>query len=1652
MKPTDSDSGGWHSGEWQFGDAVAPGTAAQNGAASTDGHSVLNGHGLPSLDLLKAFAGRRFVVVGGTGFLGKVFWAMLLDRFPEVGHLYLLVRPKAGLGAEARFWKEIASSEMMRPLRERYGADYEAFLRQRVTPIAGDIAQLYCGLNPQLREELKGSIAAVINAAGVVEFDPPLDLALEVNAFGVQNLVSLARDLGDCPVFHTSTCFVAGSRTGFVEEQNPLDYPFPRADSLERSHWDADREISECLDVIRQAKQRADDAFRQSHFVDVAKRQLEEKGAPGYGESLDNEVAKVRRKYVEERLAEMGKERALFWGWPNTYTYTKSLGEQIVASSGLPFTIGRPAIIESTVSFPFAGWNEGINTSAPLIYALRSGQPQLPGSDHNLDIIPCDMVAGGMLMSIAELIEGTAPAVYHYGSSDTNPVTMARIFELTGLYKRHYYQKNQSSGKLLSFIQAHYEGSLLSSARFNQAGPKALANATHKLAEVTDGLARGPVRSLLSPVARGLASFSKKQSKIADILACFAPFTADFDYTFRCDHTRAAYARLGAEDRRRVLWAPESLDWRQWFLEVHVPALETWVFPELEQKLKKKLVAPGRHETLVSLLDEMAARMERGVGLGLAAEDGMHRVSYREWQTRARAVSDRLQALGVAPGDRVALAAQNHPDWAIAFFGIQYAGATAVPLDANVELAACQVLLRASRARVLMADAKVRDRLESELAREVVFADLAGGSASAQVLAQAGLASGAAESPLPAERAATAAPAASNGAGQHASAPVLPDAAERARRPVPQDVAVLIYTSGTTDTPKGVMLSHYNLTSLVASLAPLFPLEHDDRLLSVLPLHHTFELTCGLLLPLSRGARVVYLDSVNRERMTQTLREANITAMVGVPALWESLERQIHARIEERGPIAGKAFEFALSVSRALGDRLGLDAGRLLFGPVHASLGGQLRLLVSGGAALPASTHKLFAGLGLHLAEGYGLTEASPVVSVARAGAGSKPGHVGQAVPGVEIRIDTPDAEGVGEVLVRGPNVMLGYSDNVAETAAVLGADGWLRTGDLGRLDRKQQLSIVGRQKDVIVPTNGENVYPDDVEAKLGALADVEELVVLGVDNGQGREVVALVAVARKASLPKPGDAPLADEDALTLQARARKSLDEACSRLPASMRPAIVRLLPTALPRTPTRKVKRREVRRLLERNLAAERAKLALSSSNPSERIEDTADQMASAAIGVVCRRSPALLKPEHSLRGDLGFDSLMLLELLVSLEGHLGRAVDSERLAQCQSVADVTQLVRETGAARAAPAASAVIEAVDKAPLKVPPLVRDAAMHWLGQAQMGFYSNVMSTDVTGQAFIPANRNTLVIANHTSHLDMGLVKYALGGYGRDMVSLAAQDYFFESGRWRRTYFENFTNLMPLSRTGSLRQSLRQAGEQLEQGQVVLLFPEGTRSVDGQLQEFKPLAAHLALNHDVDILPLWLGGAHAALPKGASSIRGRQLSVRIGPPLVIAELRRLTVGLSNIERTRAVTRLMQRAIEELSRGRHLDTAALTVHDLRGWENATAPDASLSSVFSELPARFVRGSVKAPLSYYFSLGSERWTVRVNEDSCRVQPGKTVEVADCVLKTSPSMFTRIVRDAYSPSAGEFMSGQIKSNNIQLLMTFQKVFQLLPSVRG
>jgi long-chain acyl-CoA synthetase len=847
-----------------------------------------------------------------------------------------------------------------------------------------------------------------------------------------------------------------------------------------------------------------------------------------------------------------------------------------------------------------------------------------------------------------------------------------------------------------------------------------------------------------------------------------------------------------------------------------------------------------------------------------------------------------------------------------------------------------------------------------------------------------------------------------------------------------ESLASIIYTSGTTGTPKGVMLTHGNFTSLLAGLAPVFPLGQGDRVLSVMPLHHTFEFTCGMLLPLSRGSQVVYLDELTGERVVTAMREARVTAMVGVPALWQLLERRIFQQVRERGAAAETVFDMALAFNKMLGEKFGADVGKVLFGPVHSALGGNLKYLISGGAALPKDTAQVFQSLGLPLAEGYGLTEAAPVLSVAKAKIGGKHGTVGKAVPGVEIKIEGADARGVGEVLARGPNVMVGYADNPEATALAIDGDGWLHTGDLGFIDRKGELTIVGRSKEVIVAASGENLYPDDVERALGQIAGIKELVVLGIDDPKGGERAALLAV--------PDFEDVADDDRQAAQDRAMKKLRAAVRELPPAWQPPVVLCYDAELPRTATRKVKRSAVKPIAER-LAA--ATAPLRSARGGVAVTPVRN-----AIAAIARRDLAEVTTSARLKADLGFDSLMMTELAVALETVRGSKIAPERVAHVETVGELEAALELTEQVEAEASKTAKVEGKDDdAYPEVPGALRDVAKAAIAVVQREFYGQVMDAKVTGRAYIPHNRNTLVVANHASHLDMGLVKYALGTYGRDLVTIAARDYFFDT-KLRRAFSENFTNLVSFDRDGGsndLRQTLREVGALLDEGKTVLIFPEGTRSTDGTIREFKGAIGHLAVHHKVDVLPLWLGGTYQALPKDAAIPRKRDLTARIGPALRHDDIARLAQGKGNVERVRLVARLAQSAVEALRDGTVLDLAALDHLP----EDAPKKH-PLVALFEELPGRFLKGTTDVPVSWYFSLGDGaegKWTVRATSEAVEVVNAKPDGgVADCVLKTTPDVLTKIIREAWLPGPSDFMAGAVKTNDVAVLIRFSEVFRL------
>jgi long-chain acyl-CoA synthetase len=577
-----------------------------------------------------------------------------------------------------------------------------------------------------------------------------------------------------------------------------------------------------------------------------------------------------------------------------------------------------------------------------------------------------------------------------------------------------------------------------------------------------------------------------------------------------------------------------------------------------------------------------------------------------------------------------------------------------------------------------------------------------------------------------------------------------------------------------------------------------------------------------------------------------------------------------------------------------------------------------MRLLISGGSALPADTMKAFRGLGFNLYEGYGMTESSPVLTVTRPGDRSIPGSVGRPLPGIDVKIDNPDANGVGEVIAKGPNVMAGYFANPEATAETI-KGGWLHTGDLGRLDDEGNLYIVGRKKEMILGPSGENVYPDELEELYGDSDLVKEISVVGLPGDAGHETVAALIV------------PDYEQDGMDREAvreAVREHVRKVGKGLPLYKRLKVFHLWDFDLPKTSTRKVKRREVIKELARlERAAKGGATAKKDAGPGA---PATNAWLYEILAEVSQKKIAVTSDTRL--EELGFDSLMFTELSVALEAAGVNLPDPAELNGLEIVGDVEKLVARLGAkARSEKPKRDRLrrekEAEDRREaeratnddIDVPAPLVSLGRRALRGGMRALYTRVLETDIYGGAQVPPFGGYIVCANHASHLDTGLVKYALGEQGDALVALGAKDYFFDDPV-RRMYFENFTNVVPMERHGSLRESLRLAGDVIRDGYILLIFPEGTRSETGVMADFKPSLGYLAMTNKCGILPMYLAGTHDAMPKGRYlPKRGQRVAAYVGPFLPFTQVQKLAGERPRSEQYRAITHHVESVIRRLA-------------------------------------------------------------------------------------------------------------------------------------
>ena len=472
--------------------------------------------------------------------------------------------------------------------------------------------------------------------------------------------------------------------------------------------------------------------------------------------------------------------------------------------------------------------------------------------------------------------------------------------------------------------------------------------------------------------------------------------------------------------------------------------------------------------------------------------DGAYRsITYQELGLSASAVAIELLQQGVNPGDRIALISANRPEWAMVDIACLMIGAVPVPIYTSLSAAQVQYIIKDSGASILFAEnerlaAKARDLKSSGDLKSLYLFERA-------------------ESPPPDETHLQALLEQNKGKTSAHDDGVL-----KLRRNVERDqLATLIYTSGTTGLPKGVMLTHGNLLANMEGVMEILDVGPGDVMLSLLPLAHVFERLAGHFLPLCHGATVAYAQSPRT--VAKELMEVKPTLMLAVPRFYEKMQ----ARIEEAGAkgsiIKRKIFNWAIKTGRRASQRTrkphtGLRyrlADRLVFSKLKERTGGRLRFFVSGGAALPAEVAKFFYAAGILIIEGYGLTEASPILNVNRP-ENFRFGTVGQPLPNVEIKIAAD-----GEILAKGPNIMQGYLNLPKETRSTLPEDGFLRTGDLGRLEDDGFLTITGRKKEIMVTSSGRNIAPMPIENLLKSSPYIAEIMLVA----DGRPYVTALIV-----------------------------------------------------------------------------------------------------------------------------------------------------------------------------------------------------------------------------------------------------------------------------------------------------------------------------------------------------------------------------------------------------------------------------------------------------------------------------------------------------------------------------------------------------------
>lgn len=855
--------------------------------------------------------------------------------------------------------------------------------------------------------------------------------------------------------------------------------------------------------------------------------------------------------------------------------------------------------------------------------------------------------------------------------------------------------------------------------------------------------------------------------------------------------------------------------------------------------------------TVQNLLEAMTARGAAPAVITFDGDQAAH-TSYAELADGARRLASGFVKAGIKPGAEIGIYAPNSVAWLVVRLAAGAAGAVAVAIDDLIAEAEAVELLTDCDCRWLFttrAHAQSFARFVPTLDAEILTLD---------------------DNPIDSE--------AGRKSFRHwrdllakipAALPFLDATAP----------TTLIFTSGTTGVPKAFTLSHENLAANVAALTAEQLIGDSDRVLLPLPLHHVYPLVVGMLTTLAASAALVLPEAVTGPRIVHALHKGRVTTIVGVPRLYTALLTNLQDRVTDAGRLAALSYRCALAVTAGVQRMTRLRVGRLVFRPLHRRFAPELRLMACGGAHLDVEVARRLELLGWHVYNGYGLAETSAMFTANLPGR-QRIGSEGRPLPGREIRIASPDREGVGEIELRGVSIFTNYRNNPTANATSFTADGWFRTGDRGWLDDKGYLYVTGRSKELIVLGGGKNIYPEDVEQTYGAKAVVAEIAIL---EHAGR-LVALV---------RPNVDEIRAGGLLSVEDSIRVALAEAGQKLPSYERLAGYALTNQPLPRTRLGKY-----RRFLLPGLYNQAINGAIAAETEPFSAEDKsliASPIASNVWDWLNARFPDRpISPATSLQLDLGIDSLEWLRLSLDLSDRFKVELDEGDIADVVTVRDLLQrVVRRTEQA----------PTFQRTPITSDPFSYIApttpALTLLGVIVYGLGWCVMRAlfrlSIRGAEHIPATGPAVVVANHASYLDALVIGAALPAKrARHTFWGGAVPILFQS--WLSRLFCRAAHVFPVDER-TPKTTLEIGGAILSRDDALVWFPEAWRTPTGELQEFRTGIGTLLTMHPALVVPARVEGTFAALPRSRRWPRLRPLAVSFAPPVDVSTLAREGVG-----------------------------------------------------------------------------------------------------------------------------------------------------------